>query len=113
VSKGDDRRTNIGEYVGADCEDGASHAERMAKFDRLPKKVRRFLAEQAPFDYAVGPFAAHEVPSDVSYLTTAATMMMRNEVLAAYGPEHPQARNPGALALTPRTAKRRRRGERP
>jgi ApbE superfamily uncharacterized protein (UPF0280 family) len=96
-----DQQNNMGQYAGGTYDDG-TNAERMASFDRLPKLLRRFLAEEAPFDFAVGPMAAVASSYTQAYLTAQARAIIQNEATAAYGPDHPQAKDVGALKLIPR-----------
>jgi hypothetical protein len=107
------RQPNVNEHAMPAFEDGTS-AERMGKFDRLPKPLRRFLAQEAPYDFAVSPFYATmhfwgAAGSDV-HLRARAREIVRAEAASAYGPDHPQAKEAGMLALTPKITKRRRIG---
>jgi hypothetical protein len=62
--------------------------------------MRRFLAEEAPFDFAVVPFTAVASLYTETSLRAQAKIIMQAEATAAYGADHPQAQDPGALKLT-------------
>ena len=102
MSREQDRQNNnMGQYAGHKYDDG-TNAERMASFDRLPKRLRRFLAEEAPFDFAVGALDGVVLSCTKADLTALAKTIVRNEATAAYSADHPQAKDAGKLKLIPR-----------